>query len=69
MPELTLTGFTVSEGLLVEVGDLGGCQFGFDESELDLLTVGGTTCVNWLCIDKVRVKEKTYVSYMWVSVQ
>ncbi len=39
------------EGLLAEVGDLGGCQFGFDESELDLLTVGGTTWVNRLCIE------------------
>ena len=46
-----MTGFTVREGLLAEVGDLGGCQFGFDESELDLLTVAGTTWVNRLCID------------------
>ena len=39
------------EGLLAEVGDLGGCEFVFDESELDLPTVDGPTCVNRMCIE------------------
>ena len=40
------------EGLLAEVGDLRGCQFGCDDtSDLDLLTVGGPTWVNRLCIE------------------
>ena len=59
----------VCEGLLAEVGDREGCEVVLDESELDLLTVGGPTWVNRLCMewDLWTLGLATWVDMLCVS--